>query len=112
MRSELANIRAQWVARVLAVLFLAGGFASIIVPFYLSFTRNWPDDVYERRLILGGGAAALFGLALFVEVILLLTKRKADEVLRSKVLYSTFWGGPVGWVWSVFLLTRSSRAEN
>lgn len=112
MPSNLPNTRARWAARALAVILLMSAFAAIIVPFYLSFIRNWPDDVYEERLILGGVTAALLGLGLFIEVLVLLTKRNADEVLRTKVLYSTFWGGPVGWVWSVFLLTRSPRSEN
>jgi hypothetical protein len=111
MPVERPETRGGWAARTIAVLLLIGGLAAIIVPFYLSFARDWPDDVYERRLILGGVTAALMGLGLFIEVVVLLTRRKADEVLRTKVLYSTFWGGPVGWVWSVFLLTRSPTAD-
>lgn len=111
MGTPVSQTAARWSARLLAIVLAIGGLAAIAVPFVLSFTRHWPNDLYKRSLILGGVTAAILGLALFVQVFLLLSRRRAGPILRAKVLYSTFWGGPIGWVWSVFLLTRKVTSD-
>jgi formate-dependent nitrite reductase membrane component NrfD len=97
--------------RLLGVFLFLAGVSVIIVAFLLLERSEWTEDDLFRTLPLAGIISVFFLLALLIQVALLLGRRKPDRETRSKVIYSVAFGGPIGLLWSVFLLTRRSVGE-
>lgn len=112
---ELADVppsnRSHFLQRLLGVFLFLAGASVIIVAFLLLERSEWTEDDLFRTLPLAGVVSVFFLLALMIQVAVLLGRRKPDPETRSKVLYSVVFGGPIGLLWSVFLLTRKSLGE-
>jgi formate-dependent nitrite reductase membrane component NrfD len=99
--------RAQRVVhRALGVALFLGGGSVLVVALVLLERREWTEADLYRVLPLAGIVSVFFLIGLLIQVAFLLQKRTPDQELKSKVLYSIIFGGPLGLLWSVFLLTR------